>query len=188
MNIGQVFFVGFIILIVASLDAFALGFGYGTKKVRIPLKQISIVSVICSIFILASLLLGYFLGSFINPDITRWLSFGIFMTFGLARLVAWFVNRKKIKHEGRLITIKEVILLAVILSIDGIGIGLGSGLYSVTLIFIFSIFALSIFTEIFIFKLGQFIGNAMANKLPVDLGWVGGTLLILVAIAGLFMI
>jgi len=187
MYIGQIIFTAFIVLIIASLDAFALGFSYGTKRIHVPLKSISIVSIICSLFILAALLIGYFIGEVVPEHVTKWLGFGIFMVLGLSRIVVWLVNRKKGRQEVRLITYKELVLLAIVLSIDGMGIGLGAGLGQVTLVFIFSIFAISILTEIIIFKLGKVTGRALANKFPVDLGWVGGVLLVIVAIVGLFV-
>jgi len=172
---------------VASLDAFALGFSYGTKRIHIPIKSITLVSIICSLFILAALLLGYFIGELVPESITKWVGFGIFMALGLSRILAWFINRKKTKQEIRLITYKELVLLAIVLSIDGMGIGMGAGLGNVTLAFIFAVFAISIFTEILIFKLGKVTGRALANKFPVNLGWVGGVLLIIVAVVGLFV-
>ena len=187
MSLLEILFSGFIILVLASLDAFALGFSYGSRRVQIPLKSVAIVSVICSFFLLFSLVLGYFLGEFIPFYVTKWLSFGIFLALGLSRILVWMLNRKKPRRELRAISLKELTFLALILSIDGIGIGTGVGLMDITIWFIVGVFVVSIFTEIFIFRLGQIAGGALAGRVVWDIGWIGGILLILVAIIGLFV-
>lgn len=187
MNFTDILFASFVLLVVASIDVFALGFSYGTRRVRVPMKGLLVVSLIGSLFILTSLLLGFFLGDFLPGEVARWLSFSLFMGVGLSRVILWFFNRKKQKKGVRPITMKELVFLAIFLSLDGIGVGVGTGLGNITLIFIFSIFAVSIFTDILMFKVGQATGDVLANRLMVDLGWVGGVALMLVAIGGLFL-
>jgi len=187
MNIGQIIFAGFIVLLVASLDVFALGFGYGTKKVKVPVKSISIISVISSLFLLCALLLGYFIGEWLPEDIVKWFGFGVLLTVGISRIVLWLINRKKERKEFQIITMKELALLAIVLAIDGMAIGVGTAVGSMTLAFIFSVFAISIISDILIFKLGHITGEALSNRTVYDLGWVGGVLLVLVAVAGLFI-
>ncbi|MCL2586992.1 MAG: manganese efflux pump [Firmicutes bacterium] len=187
MYIGQILFTGFLILFGTSLDIFALGFGYGAKKDIVSWRSLIIVSFISSIFLLIALLLGFFLGEWLPSVVSHWLGFGLLMTVGLWRIAAWLASRKREKKPHSIVSTRELLLVAVMLSIDGMAIGVGAAIGAVTLAFIFAVFAISIVTDILMFRLGQGMGRALAERLSWDLGWVGGVLLIIVAIAGLFI-
>ncbi|MCL2570156.1 MAG: manganese efflux pump [Firmicutes bacterium] len=181
MSLLDIFLSAFILIIVVSFDVFGIGLAYGAQKKSVPLLHLLIISTIGSILIGGALIFGYYTRSFLNPNITMWASFTLFMLIGLFKLASWFANRNK-EFQSKQISIKEAVLLALILAIDGTGIAFAIALETINIYFIIAIISISLVTDIVLFKFGQIIGKTVANKSRFNIGFIGGLLLILIAV------
>jgi len=140
-----------------------------------------------SVLLGSALVAGYFLSPYINETATKWAAFTLFMMIGLFKLITWYMSRGKIVKQNRIITFKEAFVLALILSLDGIGVAFGIGLERITFLFIVIIILVSLITDILLFKLGHILGSTLAGRFRRDIGWIGGVLLIIIAIVQLFI-
>lgn len=191
-----------------SMDAFVASFAYGTSKIKIPFKSAIIINVVCSTILAIALFAGGIISKFIPSTFTTSICFALLLMLGLAKL---FDSTLKalIGPEGSLsrnyqfelsdfrfflkvcidntsadvdhslvLSPKESLSLAIALSLDGLAAGFGTGLVTVN------------FTEIIIFSLiinmiailtGCFLGNKISEKTNLNLSWLSGATLILLA-------
>lgn len=201
------------IALALSVDAFAASFSYGTDKIRIPLPSILIIDGICSLSIGLTLLAGSLLKSYIPAWITGTACFLILFLLGIAKLSDG-VTRALIRKYGsisrniqfslcnfrfvlhlyadprnadadhsKVLSPKEAAALAVALSLDGCAAGFGTGLGSASCLLVF---LCSLLTEGAAVLIGIFLGNKAAGQCSLSISWVGGVLLLLLAVSRLF--
>lgn len=192
-----------------SLDAFVASIGYGSNKIKIPFASVMVISVVCSSFLAISLLFGSVVKKFIPGSVTSIISFLILILLGIYNLFQSLVKnyikknsssdkRLKIKlfdlrvvidiyvdetkadfdHSNNL-NPKEALYLATALSLDSLAVGFGSSLGTVNYI---EVILLSFFTSMVAIWLGLFIGRKFAEKSKVNISWLSGALLIILAI------
>ncbi|MCL2589096.1 MAG: sporulation membrane protein YtaF [Oscillospiraceae bacterium] len=192
-----------------SIDALAASFAYGSQKIRIPLRSLIIISLICSGVLGVTLLLGAQMGEWIDDSLAAVLSFTILFGLGLLRvcdsgLKNWIRRRgdtggqikfsafnlkfilqiyadpKAADADGsRVLSLGEAAVLALALSLDGIAAGLGAGLSGAGAWLVTGMtFGLTVLAV----ALGCRLGGRLAERLRVDLSWISGGLLILLAI------
>lgn len=192
-----------------SIDAFAASFAYGSSKIKIPFKSVMIINIIGSLVLGISLYLGIFFRPFVPGEAADALAFGILFTLGLFKIfdstVKSFIRKyndssKKMEFSAfdlkfiltvyanperadtdssRIISSKEAIAIAVALALDSFAVGFGAGLANVNHL---QIITFSLFTDVIAIVLGCRLGNKIAEKSPVNLAWLGGVILILLAI------
>lgn len=199
------------LLLVSSLciDSFVASISYGTSKIRIPPLSVIIINLVCTTTLACSLLIGSIFKSFLPGDLPVILGFMLLMTLGIYRLFEYIFKSyisKRSKSDSPLkfkifdfqfvlqvyaneikadfdnsksLNIKESFYLALALSLDSLAVGFGSSLcninYTQVLILCFVIGILCV-------SLGVFIGRKFAQKLHLELSWLSGVLLILLAI------
>lgn len=199
------------LLLVSSLciDSFVASISYGTSKIRIPPLSIIIINLVCTATLACSLLIGSIFKSFLPGDLPVILGFMLLMALGIYRLFEYIFKSyisKRSKSDSPLkfkifdfqfvlqvyaneikadfdnsksLNIKESFYLALALSLDSLAVGFGSSLcninYTQVLILCFVIGILCV-------SLGVFIGRKFAQKLHLELSWLSGVLLILLAI------
>ncbi|NMA85730.1 MAG: sporulation membrane protein YtaF [Tissierellia bacterium] len=199
-----------ILLVLAlSLDAFVASIAYGTNKIKIPFKSIIIIDSICAISLVISLLLGGILSKILPDKATIIISFFILMGIGIYYLFeSFFKNYLKGKKKkngkvklklfniffiieiyidetkadidnSRILSSKEALYLATALSLDSLAIGFGSGLLDMNILYI--LFASLIMDLIAIWS-GLFIGKTFVDRAKIDLSWLAGMILILLAV------
>jgi len=84
--------------------------------------------------------------------------------------------------KRRSLSLPQSMLLAIALSLDGLGIGFGAGLNAPN----FSlIIILSLITNGVALALGAFLGNKISNKIRFSLSWLSGVVLIAIGISNL---
>ena len=81
------FFMPLIVALSLSLDAFAVAFAYGCKKIYIPTSSALIINFICTGFTAISFLFGAVLINFIPVEMAIYLSFTVLMIIGLTKLM-----------------------------------------------------------------------------------------------------
>lgn len=199
------------LLLVSSLciDSFVASIAYGTSKIRIPPLSKIIINLICTTTLACSLFIGSIFKSFLPGNIPAILGFLLLMIIGIYRLFEYIfksyiskysksdkpltfkifdfefvlqVYANEIKADfdnSKCLNVKESFYLALALSLDSIAVGFGSSLCSINylevliLCFIIGMLAVSI---------GVFVGGKFAQKLNIELSWLSGVLLILLAI------
>lgn len=199
-----------LLLVVAlSMDAFVASFAYGAQRIKIPFSSVAVISVVCTAMLAVSLLLGALLRPFLPQGLTKGLCFAILFLLGLTKLcdsaIKTLIRRHKRMHRqvsfsmfslkfildvyadpekadrdgSRVLSPAEAASLAVALSLDGLAVGFGAALMKVNFLLVM---VLSLVIGMLAVRLGGRIGNKAAQRLPCDLSWLGGALLIVLAI------
>jgi len=193
---------------ILSIDIFAVSFAYGSSKIKIPLKSIMIITIIGSIILGLSIYLGASFLPFIPEGLAEALSFGILFMLGLAKIFDSVIKRlirkrsdslKKMEFsafnlrfilnvyadpekadidKSRIISPKEAVAVAVAVAIDAFALGFGAGLSDVNHL---QIIVFSLVIDVAAVVLGCFIGGKIAKKSTINLAWLGGVILILLA-------
>ncbi|MCL2755682.1 MAG: manganese efflux pump [Firmicutes bacterium] len=187
MTLLDILITTFLLIFIVSLDLAAVGFAYGTNRIRVPFLNLFVISLIGSIILGSALAAGYFLRAYISETAITWTVFTLFMMIGIFKIISWYTSRKKEFNPDRKISLQETFLLALVLSIDGIGVAFGAGLERVTLLFIVIIVLVSLITDILLFKFGHYLGSTLAKKSRRNLGWLSGVILITIAIVQIFI-
>ncbi len=198
----------FLLVAALSVDALIASFSYGVNKIRIPFLSVLTISGVCSAILAVSLLLGSVLRPFLPPGLTKILCFVILFLLGSIKLYDSAIKSYIRKHQpinreitfslfhlqfmltiyanpeeadrdaSKVLSPLEAAPLAVALSLDGLAAGFGAALAGTS---VCQVLILSLLFGCFAVKLGCLIGNKVAEKLPLDLSWIGGLILILLA-------
>ncbi|QUH21379.1 sporulation membrane protein YtaF [Alkaliphilus sp. B6464] len=200
-----------ILLVLAlSLDAFVASIAYGTNKIKIPFISVAIINIACSSVLAFSIFLGSIVKKIIPVNITSVFSFLILLFLGVFYLFQSLIkayiakpsNQNKevqLKMSDLIINIyidgtsadfdnskylnpKEAIYLAIALSLDSLAAGFGSSLGNINYI---QVILFSLFWGMIAIWLGVFIGKKFAEKLDINISWLSGVLLIILAIKNL---
>lgn len=198
-----------LLVAVLSLDAFVASMAYGTNKIKVPFTSISIINIICASFLAISLFLGSIVKKIIPGDITVVISSIILMCLGVYYLfesiIKSYIGRhlnpnKKIKlnlfdfhliidiyvdetkadfDNSKYLNSKEALYLATALSLDSLAIGFGSSLGDINYL---RVILLSLIFDMVAVSTGLFIGRKFAEKSKVNISWLAGVILIILAI------
>lgn len=192
-----------------SLDAFAASFAYGTNRIKIPFRSVIIISLICSAMLGIALLAGRLLQNIVPEKLTVGICFTILFLLSLTKFFDFFIKMwiRKSKDaspkvdfhflnfhfllqlmcdatqadvdDSKVLSSKEAVALAVALSFDGLAAGLGAGMAggSLPLVLLFS-FLLSLVSVV----AGCFIGNKIAGRTELNLTWISGVILLILAV------
>jgi len=213
----QIILEALLITLALSTDAFATGFAYGANKIKMPFLSILIINIICSAVLGASLFFGSLIGNYIPGYITLIICVVILIILGLIKIFDSYVKNlikrkqgidKKIKfsllnlkfmlniyatpenadvNRNKILSAKESIALAIALSLDGLTVGLGTGLTDENPVRYIIIIAFSLITGILLIIFGRFLGNKLAQKISINLSWLSGLILIGIAIMKIFV-
>ena len=197
-----------IMVVALSIDAFVACFAYGTNEIKIPFRSVAVIDLICTVTLALSLLLGSVIRPFVPSYLTKEICFLILLVLGLVKLcdstLKSLIRKRKKLHKkiafsalhlnfilhvyanpeeadtdaSKLLSPAEAASLAVALSLDGLAVGFGAALASVNL---YAVILLSLLAGAAAVVCGCFLGNKIAQKLPFDLSWVSGILLIVLA-------
>ncbi|WP_062047104.1 manganese efflux pump [Bacillus sp. JCM 19034] len=107
----------FLMALLVSLDAFAIGFLFGLKRIRIPISIITVISCFSSIVLLITMGIGKIVGDFIPISLTDNIS-GLFL-IGLSFYHLFYEIRYYRKSFFLIITL--------FINIDNIGYGFQAG-------------------------------------------------------------
>jgi putative sporulation protein YtaF len=196
-----------------SLDSFVAGFAYGANKIKINFFCVLLVNIICSAMTGAGFLFGHLIKDYIPETAAMIASFIILFLLGLAKLLDGFTKSLIKKHTdlsheiqfslfnfnfilklyaapedsdadcSKNISPAEAASVAVALSIDGIAVGFGAALGSINWIAMI-LFAFA--TGVLAIIAGRYTGERAASRCKFNLSWVGGVVLIALALSKLF--
>jgi len=192
-----------------SIDALAVSFAYGCKKIYIPLLSLVLINVICTAVIGLSFFFGTVLVSFIPQSTSAWVSFIILFLLGLTKLfdsITKSIIRKyaQFKREIKLsifsfklvmhlyadpeaadvdiskcISPKEATVLAISLSLDGFAVGLSAAFIGIGGLVLVAFTLTSGFVAL---ALGSWLGQKAADTVRFNISWVAGVMLIGLAV------
>ncbi|MEG1310611.1 MAG: sporulation membrane protein YtaF [Romboutsia sp.] len=199
------------LLLVCSLciDTFVASIAYGTDKIKIPFSSAIIINCVCSLFLAFSLFLGSVFKDFLNLNIATIISFCLLFILGIYRLFESFFKKYIQKYsdigvpltfkvfdfkfvleiyaneikadydKSKTLNYKEAFYLAVALSLDSLAVGFGSSLGSVRYL---EVIILSLLIGLFALLIGGYLGRKFAQKININLSWLSGAILIVLAI------
>ncbi len=198
----------FLVVFTLSLDAFVASIAYGTNKIKMPFKSMIIIDIICTSLLAISIFLGTLVKKTLPESTTIIISFTILILLGIFYLLEGVIKRyiknnlildKKIKFKlfniwfiisvymdeikadldnSKTLSSKEALYLAIALSLDSLAIGFGSSLGSINCI---SIIFLSLIINMIAIWSGLAIGKRFVEKVKIDLSWLAGVILIILA-------
>lgn len=202
----------FLFLTAVSLDSLTAGLTYGTKQVRIRFLSYLVLICVPAFFITAANRIGSFLFLLLPRKALPALSFTLLTILGCSKLfesLIRFLARKypslsrnwgcKIKQINIIFTVylspedanqedlqilspKEALVLSLALSLDSILVGMAFTTVSVPLM---TLFALASVFNLLLFAAGYGFGRLLSSMLPVDLSWLSGLFLLLLAVQSL---
>ena len=196
-------------LTAVSIDSLTAGLTYGTQRVSI--RPFSYLILICvpAAFITVSNRIGSHILSFLPQAVLPFLSFVLLSILGcsklsesLIRLLArrhpslsrnWGCKIKQIniiftiylspedanREDLQVLTPKEALLLSLALSLDSVLVGMAFHTESLPLILLFVLAALF---NLLLFAAGYGFGHLVSSVLHVDLSWLSGLFLLLLAV------
>ena len=169
-----------VILLTAALsaDSFAASVSYGLSNMKIGILRSLLISLVCSAFLLASVLLADLAEDYIPAILTTFGSFAILFVTGLVKLL-----QKPESTAPEQLSFTKTILFAVSMSLDGIAAGFGAGLAAGS-----AIAALAVTAPVITFLtvyIGNYAGLRLNRKAPAFLQKIGGAVIILIAISKL---
>lgn len=169
-----------VIFLVAALsaDSFAASVSYGFSGIRIGFFRSLLISLVCSAFLLASVILADFAEDYIPAILTTLGSFGILFVTGLIKLL-----QRPENTEPEQLSFPKTILFAVSMSLDGIAAGFGTGLAAEGGVVILAV-AAPIITFLTVY-IGNMIGLKLNRKAPPFLQKIGGAVIMLIAVSKL---
>ena len=191
-----------------SMDAFVASFAYGTSKIKIPFKSAMTINLVCSSILAIALFMGSIISKYIPSVFTTSICVTMLLMLGLSKLfdstlksilvksgtlsrdvsfklfdfrfflrVCLDSTEADIDHSYEL-SPKESVSLSVALSLDGLAAGFSTGLMVTNYV---EIILFSLVINIVAVLLGCTIGNKVAQKSELNLSWLSGATLILLA-------
>jgi putative Mn2+ efflux pump MntP len=184
MNIFAMLASAVLLASAVSLDALATGFAYASNKTKVPVTHVLVISIIGSLLLGIALLAGFYIAKVIPSVITLWFSFAILAVMGLLKIAGYIKNKlKKQTLSSHKISWRETFVLAVGLSLDGMAVGVAAAAAWVDVVFCLTVICVSFVASASLFSLGQRLGGAVVSRSKLDFGWLGGLVLICLAVA-----
>lgn len=192
------------LLLVAAvcIDGFAAAVGIGSAGIKIPIRSAAIISLVGTLFLSVSAAFAGLLKYAVSAELCSRLSFILLMGLGIFNLFQNFfkniLSRRGTKKgnpammffdgasadtdNSKSISAKEALVLSAALSADSVVTGIGAGLGKISLpmlsILTFCAGLISIIC-------GEKLGRKIVSTLRINLGWLCGTILIILAFSAL---
>lgn len=199
MSVSQIFLTAFLLTTALSADAFASGFAYGANKIKISFLSVTVINVVCTAVLAVSLFLGKAIGSVIPSVVTVAVCACILILLGLVKIFDGLIKKgfrksgstilnlcanpeKADFDNSKTLSVKEAFFLAIALSLDGIAVGVGSGIAEQSLTLYTAIICFSFVTGAVLILAGAVLGRKLAAKTTLNLSWLSGLILIGIAI------
>lgn len=180
MDISKMFH-GILWILALTTDSFVVSFAYGMEKVKISFPMVVGMNLIMSSLLGIAVMAGNFLSCFLSETTTSLGCTGILAGMGLYRIFVCFSAKEDIveKRTKKELTKLEAILLAIVLSLDSLAVGLGTGLVQTRGI---QLAVGSFVGGIFMMETGWELGKVIRISMKRDLSWLSGVCLILLAL------
>lgn len=190
---------------VLSLDAFTASVAYGTEKIKIGYLPAFIISLTGGLALLISALFSSFLSGFLSEAFCRTLGFIVLFLVGLFNFIQGALKsaiRRKREHSANMhfrlreldffvevlvdetkadadhsnaLSAREAFYLAAALSIDSLATGIGCGFSGMNPV---ELGAAAFVANLIAVFFGWLLGRWIVRCLKLDLSWLGGAVLI----------
>lgn len=199
-------------LLAVSLDSMTAGFSYGTQKVHIKASSFLLLACIPAVFITAANRLSHLLFLFLPKEILPFLSFFLLFLIGCSKLLEslirylakkypslarnWGCRIKQLniiftiylspadanQEDLQILSAKEALLLSLALSLDSILVGMAFTTGSISWL---TFLLLAMLFNLLLFSIGYVLGRLLCRVLHIDLSWLSGLFLLLLALHAL---
>lgn len=199
----------FLLVFALCLDTLVASIAYGTNRIRISHGQIALFNGVCCMFLGLSLAFGALLDRAIPQSLTKSICFYSLLLLGCMKLadagIRQYLRRHKSIHKNasfrfshlRLIidiysdpmeadtdqdeclSWKEVFFFSLAMSVDSLVTGMMAAFLKISVSA--TVLCAFLVGECFTY-LGLFLGRKISRHCPRDLSWLGGVLLILLAL------
>ena len=196
-----------------SMDAFAASFAYGSNRIKIPMLSLQIINIICSSVLGLSFIAGTVIKNYIPAWLTTVICFIVLFVIGIIKLMDSITKsiikkynnlNKELRFSlfnfrfilnlyanpveadidsSKVISPTEAVSIALVLSLDSLAVGFGAALGNTNGL---AVFICSFVIGTLAIVLGCYAGNKAAQKLPFNISWLGGVLLIILAVWQVF--
>ncbi|HJD40725.1 MAG TPA: manganese efflux pump [Candidatus Blautia stercoripullorum] len=176
---GIAFLNGVLLIAALTTDSFVVSFSYGVRNVRIPFKYVLVMNMVMS-WILAG---GLWTGSLMERVFPRkyGLAAGgiVLLGMGAYRIGKGFLKKEKKEERIKEMSFFQAVFMAVLLSLDGLAAGIGTGLAEIGgELLISGTFAGGILMMIAGWKTGRHFQRLFQR----DLSWVSGVCLLTIGV------
>lgn len=191
-----------------SIDAFVACFAYGTNKIKIPFLSMAVMDIISSFILLLFLFLGKLVSPLLPGSFIKIFCFAILFGLGIVKLFDSSLKHlirnsqqeipslhftilqfkfiltvyadpdKADKDQSRSLSPAEAAPLGAALSLDSAAVGFGAG---VLVFYPGWIILLALLVGAAAIFSGSLFGNKLAEKTSLNLSWLSGLLLIILA-------
>lgn len=195
-------------LVAVSLDSLTAGFSYGTERVHIKALSLLFLACVPALFITAAGGLGEIVGSLLPPGVLPFLSFFMLAAIGVAKLLESLIRAVAKKHPSlignwgcqikqlniiftvylspeeanrtdlQVLSAKEALLLSLALSLDSVLVGMAFPAADISRL---ALFLSASFFNLLLFITGCLSGRILSRVLRIDLSWLSGICLLLLA-------
>lgn len=199
----------FLFLTAVSIDSLTAGLTYGTGRVHIKFPSYLILVCVPTLFITAANRIGSYIFLFLPKSALPILSFCLLALIGISklsesliRLIAhrhpsltrnWGCKIKQIhiiftvylspedanQDDLQVLSPKEALLLSLALSLDSVLVGMA---FTTGPIPLAMLFFLALLFNLILFSAGYGFGHLISSVLHIDLSWLSGLFLLLLAI------
>ena len=205
MNFFLLMIEAFGVAVSLSVDTFVCSFAYGVNKIKIPFKSAIIINIICAITMALSVFLGKVFAEFINESVASWISFGALTLIGLLKvldpLIKKLIAKISEKHSNKFLKVVhdntsadanqnkilsplEAISLALALCIDSLAVGFSATISSGLS---WQLVLAAFITDFAAINLGSLIGRKVFKNVKLNLDWLSGVILIVLAATRLIL-
>ena len=202
-----------LLVMALSIDAFVASVAYGVDEIKIPFGSAFALSGVSSVILLISMACGALVSNWLPPHVTAIVCFVLLLLLGLSRfcegvikdvlnrhsnhvqglsfkcwdyhfiLDIYMDNTKADQDHSKVLSVKEAISLGIVLSLDGIAAGFGSGLVETPYL---ETAIVSMIVSMVAILLGCWLGHKLAKLKNIQISWLSGVTLIILAFMKLF--
>ena len=193
----MLYYISIISLLVSlSIDFLVAGISIGVSGIRVPKKSILFLSFTNTLFLVISFIFGNIISKYINSKIISLLPSIIFIIFGLEKVLETVIhNLPHKKYHINIFntvlvlqiynnpSIKELIILALSLSLDNFVIGIGLCIFNYHLLFII---VSNLLISYFFFYIANRCFINFSKIKNADFSWLSGLIFLIIGIYRLF--
>lgn len=199
-------------LVAVSLDSMTAGFSYGAQKVHIRALAFLLLVCVPAVFITAANRLSHLLSLLLPKEVLPFLSFFLLLIIGCSKLTESLIRHLSKKYPSlarnwgcrikqlniiftiylspedanqedlQILSAREALLLSLALSLDSVLVGMAFTTGPISWPFFL---LLAMLFNLLLFSIGYFLGRLVCSVLHMDLSWLSGLFLLLLAIHAL---
>lgn len=178
-----VFLNGCLLIAALTTDSFVVSFSYGAQNVKMSIHMILIMNLVMSLLLAGGIWTGRAMESFFPRAFALAAGALVLLAMGGYRMIKFFLGGEgEEKQKVKELDYFQGILLAVILSLDGMAAGIGTGLVQAEESFLIPGAFLG---GVLMMAAGWKAGNHFQHIFQKDISWVSGICLVILGVGTL---